>query len=116
MALSGTEQLAVVFPAPDIFTCSQSDMERSHLNLVEGCGSRCARGSLHAFPSCRAATEDLCAVGGTWVFLSGSCGIQKTTVLVCKSEFSNTETSPMRGLLELGRIRRLQTKGSVVSH
>lgn len=36
MALSGTEYLAVVFPAPDLFTCSRSDVERSHLNAVAG--------------------------------------------------------------------------------
>lgn len=38
------------------------------------------------------------------------------TVLVCKLEFSNAETCPVRGLLKLGRIRRLQTKGFVLSH
>ena len=43
MALSGTECLAAVFPASDIFPCSQSDVERSHLYSVAGCGSRCAR-------------------------------------------------------------------------
>lgn len=80
MALSGAEYLAAVFPAPVIFTCSQSDDERSHLNSVEECGRRCARGSLDSFPSCRAATEDLCMADRTWVFLSGSCGIQKTTL------------------------------------
>lgn len=69
MALSSTEYLAAIFPAPDIFTCTQSDVERSRLNSVEGRGSRCARGSLHGFPSCRAATENSCGAGSTWVFL-----------------------------------------------
>lgn len=46
-----------------LFTCIQSLVERCHLNSVEGCGSRRARESLHNYPSCKGATEDLCMVG-----------------------------------------------------